>query len=112
MQPHIMRWVCNLLDVALVRSRGVDAVLHLRRPRLEVSSGASQLGGLLSTREDMAAMCSYDINEVSWRQVQEKLAERGAHDQEVDWSDGHDLPWIVWLANIGKIRDVASDALW
>ena len=107
-----MRWGCNLLDAALVRSRGVGAALHLRPPRLEASSGATQLGGLLSTREDMAGMCSYDINEVSWRQVQEKLAELGAHAQEVDWSDGHHFPWTVWLANIGKIRDVVSDALW
>ena len=35
-------------------------------------------------REDMTAICSYDINEVSWRQVRETLVELGHHDQEVD----------------------------
>ena len=64
-----------------------------------------------SAREDMTAICSYDINEVSWRQVREKLAELGDHDQEVDWSDGHHFPWWVWLANTGKIRDVANDGI-
>ena len=87
------------------------AALHLRPPRLEAPSGATQPGGLLCAREDMAAICSYDINEVSWRQVREKLAELGGHDQEVDWSDGHHFPWWAWLANTGKIRDVANDGI-
>ena len=59
----------------------------------------------------MTAICSYDITQVSWRQVREKLRELGDHDQEVDWSDGHHFPWWVWLANIGQIRDVANDGI-
>ena len=55
-----------------------------------------------SAREGMTAICSYDINEVSWRQVREKLVELRDHDQEVDWSDGHHFPWWVWLANTGN----------
>ena len=50
MQPHIMLPGCNLFDAALARSRGVGAALHLRPPRLEASSGATQPGGLLCTR--------------------------------------------------------------
>ena len=65
-----------------------------------------------SAREDMTAICSYDINEVSWRLVREKLAELGDHDQEVDWSDGQHFPWWVWLANTGWLRNVSNDGIY
>ena len=60
----------------------------------------------------MAAFCSYDINVCGWREVREKLAELGEDDQEVDWSDGQHFPWWLWLANTGKIRDVAIDGIY
>ena len=59
----------------------------------------------------MTAICSYDIKQVSWKQVREELRELEGYDQEVDWSDGHHFPWWVWLANTGKIRDVANDGI-
>ena len=48
------------------------------------------------------------MNVVNWRQVRDKLAELGDEDQEVDWSDGQHFPWWLWLANTGKMRDVAN----
>ena len=108
MKPHTMFPDCNLFDAAEARSVGVGAALHQRPSRLVASSGAAQPGGLLCTREDMTAICSYDINEVSWRQVREKLLELGDHEQEVDWSDGHHFPWWVWLANTGMMVSLAS----
>ena len=111
MQPHTMLPGCNLFDAALARSVGVGAALHQRPPRLVASSGAAQPGELLCTRQDMDAFCPYDINEVNWRQVRDRLAELGDHDQEVDWSDGQHFPWWLWLANTGKIRDVANDGI-
>ena len=35
--------------------------------------------------------------------------ELGDEDQEIEWSNGEDFPWWVWLSNIGKIRGVAND---
>ena len=43
--------------------------------------------------------------------MREKLRELGDHDQEVDWSDGQHFPWLVWLANNGKLRNVANDGI-
>ena len=59
----------------------------------------------------MSTICSHDITQVNWRQVREKLWELGDDDQEVDWSDGQHFPWWVWLANTGKLRDVANDGI-
>ena len=70
--------------MAEARSVGVGAALHQRPPRLVASSGAAQPGGLLCTREDMAAFCRLDINEVNWKQVREKLRKLGDEDQELD----------------------------
>ena len=56
-------------------------------------------------------MCPNDINDVNWRQVREKLAELGDDDQEIDWTDGQHFPWWLWLANTGKLRDVANDGI-
>ena len=84
MKPHTMLPGCNLFDAASARSVGVGAALHQRPPRLVASSGAAQPGGLLCTREDMAAFCRLDINEVDWKQVREKLRKLGDEDQELD----------------------------
>ena len=111
MKPHIMLPGCNLFAAALARSVGVGAALHLRPPRLVASSGATQPGDLLCTRQDMSAFCAYDINEVNWKQVREKLAELGDYDQEVDWSDGQHFPWWLWLANTWKTSDVVNDGI-
>ena len=46
-----------------------------------------------------------------WREVREKIAELGEDDQEVDWSDGQHFPSWLWLANTGKIRDVANEGI-
>ena len=44
-----------------------------------------------------------------------KLAESGVWGfgqiQQIDWSDGKHFPWWAWLANTGKIRDVANDGI-
>ena len=56
-------------------------------------------------------MCPYDINQINWRQVREKLAELPDFDHQIDWSDGEHFPWWVWLANTGQIRDVANDGI-
>ena len=53
------------------------SALHKLLSRLVASSGASQPGDLLCTRQDMAAFCLYDIKVVTWRQMREKLAELG-----------------------------------
>ena len=79
-QPHNAPPRCNLFDAGLARSVGVGAALHLRPPRLVAYSGATQPGSLqpgdlLCTRQDMTALCPYDINQLNWRQVREKLAE-------------------------------------
>ena len=66
---------------------------------------------MLCTREDMSAFCTYDIQSVNWRHVRGKLIELGDEDQEIEWSEGEHLPWWLWLANIGKIRDVANDGI-
>ena len=70
-----------------------------------------QPGNLLCSREDMTAFCRYDIQSVNWSHVREKLMELGDEDQEIEWSDGEHYPWWLWLANTGKIRDVANDGI-
>ena len=37
--------------------------------------------------------------------------ELGDEDQEIEWSDGEHYPWWLWLANTGKMRDVANDGI-
>jgi len=37
--------------------------------------------------------------------------ELGNENQEIDWSDGEHYAWWLWLANTGKIRDVANDGI-
>ena len=116
MQPHNMPPGCNLFDADLAQSVGVGAALHLRPPGLVAHSGATQPGDLppgdlLCTRQDMTALCPYDINQINWRQVREKLAELPDFDHQIDWSDGEHFPWWVWLANTGQIRDVANDGI-
>ena len=39
------------------------------------------------------------------------LLELGPEDQELDWSNGEDFPWWVWLANTGWMRDVSNDGI-
>ena len=69
MKPHSMPPGCNLFDADLARSIGVGAALHLRPPQLVEYSraaqpGGLQPGGLLCTRQDMEALCRYDINQI------------------------------------------------
>ena len=120
MQPHTMPWRCNLFDVPTACSEGVGAALHRRPPRRVATSCAAQLGepsdvmqpgNLLCSREDMTAFCRYDIQQVNWSHVREKLMELGDEDQEIEWSDGEHYPWWLWLANTGKMRDVANDGI-
>ena len=49
----------------------------------------------------MNAMCKYDIQQNGWNRVNQTLLELGPEDQELDWSNGEDFPWWVWLANTG-----------
>ena len=70
MQPHSMPPGCNLFDAGLARSVGVGAALHLQPPRLVAYSSATQPGDLqpgelLVTRQDMTALCTYDINKLN-----------------------------------------------
>ena len=120
MQPHSMPPTCNMFDVALARSVGVGAALHLRPPRLVAtssatqpgaSSSATQPGHVLCTRQDMSAFCTYDIKSVNWRQVRDKLVELGDEDLYIEWSEGDHFPWWIWLSNIGNIRDVANHGI-
>ena len=48
---------------------------------------------------------------MNWTQVREKLAELEGFDRDIGWRGGHHFPWWVWLANTGKIRDVANDGI-
>ena len=111
MQPHVMRWGCTLFNADSAYSHGVGAALHMRPPRLEASPGAPQPGDPLVIREDMNAMCVYDIQQTSWKRVHQKLRELGHEDQELDWSNGEHFPWWLWLANTGQIRNVANDGI-
>ena len=56
-------------------------------------------------------MCMYDIQQTSWKRVYQKLLELGDEDQELDWRNGEDFPWWVWLANVGWMRDVSNDGI-
>ena len=114
MKPHIMHPGCNLFDASEACSVGVGAALHQRPPRFVASSGAVQPGELLCRRADMVELisnCRHDINMASWTLVTHKLRELGDHDQELDWSYGEHFPWWLWLANTGKIRNVANDGI-
>ena len=59
----------------------------------------------------MNAMCVYDIQQTNWKRVYQKLLELGDEDQELDWSNGEDFPWWVWLANVGWMRNVSNDGI-
>ena len=112
MQPHVMRWGCTLFNADSAYSHGVGAALHMRPPRLEASPGAPQPGDPLVIREDMNAMCVYDIQQTSWKRVVlPRLRDLGHEDQEIDVSNGERFPWWVWLANTGQIRNVANDGI-
>ena len=111
MQRHVMRWGCTLFNVDSASLHGVGAVLHARPPRREASSGALQRGHALVIREDMNDMCRYDIQQYGWNRVNQTLLELGPEDQELDWSNGEDFPWWVWLANTGRMRDVSNDGI-
>ena len=56
-------------------------------------------------------MCVYDIQQTNWKRVYQKLLELGDEDQELEWSNGEDFPWWVWLANVGWTRDVSNDGI-
>ena len=60
----------------------------------------------------MQAICPYDIKQINWKQAREKLAELQDHDHQIDWSDGNEFPWWVWLANTGQIRDLANEGIY
>ena len=111
MQPHVMRWGCTLFNADSAYLHGVGAALHTRPPRLEASPGAFQPGDPLVIREDMNAMCVYDIQQTNWKRVYQKLLELGDEDQELEWSNGEDFPWWVWLANVGWMRNVSNDGI-
>ena len=111
MQPHVMRWGCTLFNADSAYLHGVGAALHTRPPRVGASPGAPQPGDPLVIREDMNAMCVYDIQQTSWKRVYQKLRELGHEDQEIDWSNGEDFPWWVCLANTGQMRNVANDGI-
>ena len=111
MQPHVMRWGCTLFNADSAYLHGVGAALHTRPPRLEASPGAPQPGDPLVIREDMNAMCVYDIQQTNWKRVYQKLLELGDEDQELEWSNGEDFPWWVWLANVGWMRNVSNDGI-
>ena len=53
-------------------------------------------------------MCTYDIQQNGWKRVNQTLLELGPEDQELDWSNGEDFPWWVWLANVGWMRNVSN----
>ena len=48
---------------------------------------------------------------MSWKHVREALRVLQPHDHTVDWSDGSEFPWWVWLANTGTVRDVVNDGV-
>ena len=64
--------------------------------------------GLLATRADMEQLCVFDIQRVTWKAVREKLRALPDHDHTVNWDDGSQFPWWVWLANKGALRDVVN----
>ena len=59
----------------------------------------------------MEQLCTYDVQSVNWRRVLEALRALPDHDHTVDWTDGSQFPWWVWLANTGAVRDVVNDGV-
>ena len=116
MRPHRMPHGSLLFHMADARLVGVGATLHAQPPRMVELADQNHprrqaRNELLATREDMAALCAFDIKCVNWKGVREELRLLGDWNQTVDWSDGRFFPWWVWLANTGAVRDVVNDGV-
>ena len=62
----------------------------------------------LANRNDMDQLFVNDVQSVNWIQVREILRALPRDDHTVDWTDGAEFPWRVWLANTGDFRTVVE----
>ena len=114
--PHRMPFGSLLFHMADARLVGVGATLHAQPPRMVELADQNHprrqaRNELLATREDMEALCAFDIKCVNWKGVREELHRLEDWDQPVDCSDGQHFPWWVWLANTGAVQNVVNDGV-
>ena len=117
MQPHLMplNTLCFHKDEAA--QYGVGWALHHHPPALvehelrALAAPVSVPGRPLATRADMDQLCQYDVKSINWRQVRDLLQRLPDHDHTVDWSDGAEFPWWVWMANTGVLRDIVNEGV-
>ena len=106
MKPHCMPSTTLLFHSADAAQNGVGAALHATPP------GLLSLGGTPhTTRQHLDALHPYDVTSVNWKQVRALLRALPDHDDTVNWSEGIQFPWWVWLANTGILRDVVGDGV-
>jgi len=106
MKPHCMPSTTLLFHSADAAQNGVGAALHATPP------GLLSLGGTPhTTRQHLDALHPYDVTSVNWKQVRALLRALPDHDHTVNWSEGIQFPWWVWLANTGILRDVVGDGV-
>ena len=112
MRPHLMPAGSCLFDGGSARVTGVGGALHSAPPGYLRSAGAPQLGDILFNVRDTEAIATYDTQMFGWRRVRHFLDSLpNTKDWDIDWSDGSEFPWWLWIANPGKTRKLIGDGI-
>ena len=112
MRPHLMPAGSCLFDECSARITGVGSALHSAPPGYLRSAGAPQLGDILFNERDAEAIATYDTQMFGWRRVRNFLDSLpNTVDWDIDWSDGFEFPWWLWIANPGRTRELIGDGI-
>ena len=101
-----------LLDEAL--SYGVGKALHKRPPAwVELQNApATHTVKAACTREHMAAVYVYDIQQCCFTHVASILRNVCDHRCPLNLTNGTELPWWVWMANTGGLYNVTQTGVY
>ena len=109
-KPQSMQTDSVLFRRATACEIGVGAALHLEPPAYVENVGGTHPGAIVFTRAHMDAISPFDSKSLSSRFVWAKLQSMPETESK-DWTSGHDCAWWVWLANMGKLRQVVANGV-